>query len=136
MSLLSDTEIRALREALDDEYRAWSTYDQVLRDFGDVRPFNNIREAEGRHIRALAQLFERYYLTMPENPWAGNVPHYKTLREACQAGVAAEIENAGLYERLMASTERHDILEVFGNLQEASQERHLPAFRRCVERGR
>jgi hypothetical protein len=31
------------------------------------------------------------------------------------------------------STFRPDILAVFGNLQEASQQRHLRAFQRCVE---
>jgi hypothetical protein len=29
MNTLTETEIRALNEALDDEYRAWATYDQV-----------------------------------------------------------------------------------------------------------
>ena len=47
---------------------------------------------------------------------------------------AAEIANATLYDRIMASTRRADLLAVFGNLREASQERHLPAFRRCVAR--
>jgi hypothetical protein len=30
MHSLSDTEQQALREALDDEYRAWATYDPVI----------------------------------------------------------------------------------------------------------
>jgi hypothetical protein len=53
MPVLNDTEVRALQEALDDEYRAWATYDQVIHDFGNERPFINIREAEARHIEAL-----------------------------------------------------------------------------------
>jgi hypothetical protein len=56
MSNLTDAEIHALREALDDEYRAWATYDQVIADFGEVPPFANIREAEGRHIDAICAL--------------------------------------------------------------------------------
>jgi hypothetical protein len=63
------------------------------------------------------------------------VTRYANLQEACAAGVAAEIENGALYERLLASTQHPDILTVFRNLQEASQQRHLPAFQRCVERG-
>ena len=135
MSVLSETEQQSLRDALDDEHRAWATYDQVLRDFGPVRPFTNIREAEARHIGALTRLFERYGLEVPENPWPGRVPRFNSLHHACEAGVAAEVENAALYDRLMASTDRPDILEVFGNLREASQTRHLEAFRRCVSRG-
>ena len=135
MPTLDETEVRALHEALDDEYRAWATYDQVIADFGEVRPFSNIREAEARHIEALRTLFLRYGVGVPPNPWPGKVTRYANLRVACEAGVAAEIENAALYERLLASTRRPDILAVFRNLQEASQEHHLPAFQRCVERG-
>ena len=135
MTTLNEIEVSALHEALDDEYRAWATYDQVIADFGEVQPFSNIREAEARHIEALRALYLRYGLVVPANPWPGTVTRYASLREACEAGVAAEIENSALYERLLASTQRPDIVTVFRNLQEASQERHLPAFQRCVERG-
>ena len=134
MSTLNDAEVRALQEALDDEYRAWATYDQVVHDFGEVRPFVNIRDAEARHIGALLSIFGRYGLAPPPNPWPGNVDRYTSLRDACAAGVAAEIANAALYERLFGSTNRPDILAVYRNLHDASQQRHLPAFRRCVAR--
>jgi hypothetical protein len=135
MLVLNDLERRALHEALDDEYRAWATYDQVVRDFGHERPFINIVEAEARHIAALRSLFERYGLEVPENPWLGRVPRFASTREACAAGIEAEVDNSALYERLLRSTQRNDILAVFRNLQRASQERHLPAFRRCMSRG-
>jgi hypothetical protein len=131
---LNEAEIRALGEALDDEYRAWTTYEQVIRDFGAVRPFINIVEAEERHIGALNLLFARYAVPFPPNPWLGRVPRYASVREACEAGVRAEIDNASLYERLLEATQRKDIEAVFRNLQEASQQRHLPAFQRCAER--
>jgi hypothetical protein len=134
MSELSETEQQALRDALDDEYQAWATYDQVIRDFGPERPFINIREAEARHIEALRTLFERYGLEMPENPWPGRVRRFASTREACEAGIEAETANASLYERLTSSTRREDILTVFGHLRRASLERHLPAFRRCASR--
>jgi hypothetical protein len=136
MEQLSKTEIGALVEALDDEYQAFATYGQVIDDFGPVRPFVNIREAEERHIAALRRLFERYGVPMPENKWLGKAPRYRSIEEACRAGVEAEIANAALYERLLVSTERPHILRVYRALQEASQQRHLPAFRRCVERPR
>ena len=135
MTTLNEIEVQALNEALDDEYRAWATYDQVIADFGEVRPFDNIRDAEARHIEALRALFSHYGLVVPANPWPGKVTRYTSLQTACEAGVAAEIENGALYERLLSSTRRPDILTVFRNLQQASQERHLPAFQRCVERG-
>jgi hypothetical protein len=134
MSELTEPEIRALNEALDDEYKAFATYDRVIQDFGPVRPFVNIREAEARHIEALSRLFARYGQPRPANPWLDKAPRFASLHEACLAGMEAEIENARLYERVLASTQRPDMLTVFRNLQEASQLRHLPAFRRCVNR--
>jgi len=136
MTTLNEIEATALHEALDDEYHAWATYDQVIQDFGLVRPFSNIRDAEARHIEALLTLFDQYELTSPPNPWPGRVDRYPSLRDSCAAAAEAEIANAALYGRLLASTDRSDILMVFRNLRDASQERHLPAFRRCVERRR
>jgi len=134
MNDLSKTEIDALKEALDDEYKAIATYDQVIADFGSVQPFSNIREAEARHITALYRLFTRYGLSVPENSWPGKIVHYASLQAACEAGVAAEIANAELYDRLMQATQRPDILQVFRNLRAASQQRHLSAFKRCAQK--
>jgi hypothetical protein len=121
-------------QALDDEYRAWATYDQVIKDFGPVRPFVNIREAEGRHIEALLRLCRRYRVTAPGNPWIGKAPRYASVSEACRSGIEAEVANVALYDRLLASTARRDVRAVYDALRLASQDRHLPAFRRCAER--
>ncbi len=133
MNELTEAEIHALNEALDDEYRAWATYDQVITDFGEVPPFSNIREAEARHIEALCTLYARYGLPVPENPWPGKVARHASVQAACEAGVAAEIANGEMYQRLLGVTQRPDILTVLRNLQAASQERHLPAFQRCAQ---
>mgnify|MGYP000867928088 CR=1 FL=1 len=98
---LSETETRALNEALDGEYRAWATYDQVLADFGEVPPFSKISEAEARHIEAPCALFAGYGLPVPGNPWPGKVERYASLQAACEAGAAAEIANGEMYERLL-----------------------------------
>lgn len=131
---LDQQEAQALLEALDDEYKAHTTYDQVILDFGPVRPFINIVEAEARHIAALVKLFERYGLPVPPNPWPGKAPRYQSVDAACVAAVQAEIDNAALYDRLLASTHRPDVLAVLQALRSASQDRHLPAFQRCAQR--
>jgi hypothetical protein len=107
----------------------------VVADFGEIRPFVNIRGAEARHIDALLGLFERHHLPAPANPWPGRVKRYSRVRDACADAVEAEIANGALYDRLMARTTRPDLLAVFARLKEASQDRHLPAFRRCLDRG-
>ena len=104
---LNEGEVKALHEALDDEFRAFATYHQVIQDFGAVRPFINIRAAEARHITALKRVFARYRIPVPaRNPWLEKAPRYSDLAQACRAGVEAEIANAALYERLLASTNR------------------------------
>ncbi len=135
MNELTPAEAQALHEALDDEYHSWTTYDQVIADFGEVRPFTNIRDAQARHIDALTALFERYGLPLPVNTWHGRAPRYASVQAACEAAVAAEIANGQMYERLITTTQRSDIVGVLRNLQAASQQRHLPAFQRCGQGG-
>jgi hypothetical protein len=129
---LSDAEAEALRIALEDEYKAWSVYEQVIADFGAVRPFTQIQKAEEKHIDALVTLFERYGLEVPANEVAGSMPSFDTLAEACEAGVQAEIDNAALYDQLFDLTDNPDLIRVFTSLQQASQTKHLPAFERCA----
>ncbi|HSM22057.1 MAG TPA: hypothetical protein VK876_07600 [Rubrivivax sp.] len=135
MNTLTAAEVQTLHEAMDDEYHAWASYDQVISDFGPVRPFAPIRDAEARHALALSDLFVRYGLPVPANTWHGRVARHASLQAACEAAVAAEVANAEMYERLLATTERPDILAVLRKLQQASQQRHLPAFQRCARRG-
>jgi hypothetical protein len=129
---LTESEVDALLMALDDEYKAWSVYEQVIADFGEVRPFTSIQKAEENHIAALVTLFDRYGLEVPENEWVDNAPSFDTLAEACEAGVQAEIDNAELYAQLFDMVDNPDIIRVFTSLQRASQTKHLPAFETCA----
>lgn len=131
---LSRAEIDALEATLDDEYKSYETYAQVIDDFGAIRPFINIVDAEQRHYTALLRLFDRYGVAPPANRWHGHAPRYASVHEACVAAVTGEIENGALYDRALASTAREDILSVYRALQSASMERHLPVFQRCAGR--
>ena len=130
---LNKEEIKGLLLALNDEYMAWATYDQINKDFDSPRPFINIQRAEARHAERLKLLFETYKMPVPENEWIGNRPKFQSVKDACKAGIDAEIANAALYDKLFKSTKREDILFVYKNLQRASNENHLPAFKRCSE---
>jgi hypothetical protein len=129
---LSESEAEALQMALEDEYRAWSVYDQVIADYGSVSPFASIQRAEENHIAALVTLFDRYGLELPANEWPGDVAHYDSLDEACEAGVEAELDNAALYDQLFSMVDNPDIVRVFKSLQKASEAKHLPAFEQCA----
>jgi hypothetical protein len=135
---LSDEAKAAVLRALEDEYHAEAVYAATLDTFGEVRPFSNIIEAERKHQAALLDLLETYGVAAPANGYLtgekplGALP--ATLQEVCEIGVAAEIENARLYdEDLLPAVAGHpDIIQVFNNLRDASIDNHLPAFERCA----
>jgi len=129
----------AVLEALvgeEGEYAAYATYDAILNEYGNVNPYANIMAAEARHIDALKEILDQYEVAYPtENPYLGMLEAPDSLAEAAQAGVDAEIANVALYdEQLTAVSDYPDIVEVFVNLQAASQEQHLPAFQRAAAR--
>lgn len=132
---LKKAEVEGLLLALNDEYLATAIYKGVNEKFDDPRPFVNIVKAEERHASMLKDLFETYKIPLPENPWMGKAPSFDSVKAACEAGVEAEIVNRDLYEKLLKSTEREDILFVYKNLQRASEENHKPAFERCANGG-
>ena len=129
---LNQAEEEALLMAIDDEYKAWSIYEQVIDDFGGVRPFTSIQRAEENHIAALERLLQRYGMDVPANEWEGNVPSFDTLTEACAASAQAEIDNAELYDELFEMVDNVRVIRVFEALQRASESRHLPAFENCA----
>lgn len=122
---------QALCEALDDEYKARATYQAVIDAFGPILPFANIIQSEQRHINALLSLFSGRGLPAIHDPYALGMMAPESIEEACRIGVEAEIENAALYDRLMqAAAGDEEVLWVFRALRRASNECHLPAFRR------
>lgn len=123
----------ALDEALNDEYKALTTYQAVVSKFGSVKPFSMIQGAEEQHVSSLKTIYQKYGLTIPNNNWIGKVSVPNTLQQACQTGVDAEISNVALYkERLLPIVKDfEDIIIVFTNLMNASQQKHLPAFEKC-----
>lgn len=125
-----------LLDALDDERKAEAFYAAVIDKFGPVRPFSNIIQAEQRHAAALERQLQRLGLAVPSNPWVGKIEAPATLAAACERAIQDEIENIALYDRLIPQIDDPAVRQVMDNLQAASRDRHLPAFRRCLERER
>jgi len=132
---MNDTLEAVLNEALMDEYKARDTYRKVIEIFGQVRPFVNIVEAEQTHIDLLLPLYEQHGIPVPAEPDPDRIANPGSLLEACKTGVAAEVENVAMYDRLISATDQADVVAVLKWLQAASRDHHLPAFQRCVERG-
>jgi hypothetical protein len=133
-SPLADATRKALIEALADERAAEAYYQAVIDRHGQVRPFINIIESERRHQARLLTLFEKYGVPVPPASVAA-VQVGNDLSLECRKALQAEEENANLYDRWLEIIQEDDIREAFVDLQRASLENHLPAFRRCAERG-
>lgn len=129
----------AVLAALDDVRRAHAFHAAVLERFAGAMPFRMIVEAEARQAEALAGLLRRRGLEVPADRHLGGaaaraaVPATPTC--ACRIAVAAEIAN--LADRAVdlppSAAGPADVERVFRRLEEASRERHLPAFRHWAE---
>lgn len=126
--------LEALGLALADEYAAEALYREVLDQFGEVRPFSHIVNAEQRHSAALEHVYSRRDLVAPGNTGQelSQEPQWMTLQEACQVAVKAERDNVALYQDLLGRDLPVDVVRTFEHLRDASRERHLPAFERCA----
>lgn len=125
--------VTVLDQAIRDEYRAETTYEGVVRDFGAIQPFVNVLGAEERHSASIARLYVSRSLPPAANTWTlATVPHFATVTAACAAGVQAELANIAMYDALLATSLPGDVRQVFTNIRAASLENHLPAFRRCA----
>ena len=123
---------QALIDSINDEYKAKATYQKVIDKFGAVQPFASIIKAEATHIAELKTLFRKYKIAVPEDEWYGKIPAFSTIQEACAAGMQAEIDNVKMYDGLLEIAQEKDIVDTFKRLRAASQEKHLPSFKRCA----
>jgi hypothetical protein len=122
-----------IRIAIYDEYKAYETYKKVIEKFGVVQPFANIMQAEINHFEALSQIAQKYEVPLPMNDFEGKIQAPRSLLEAAEIGVVAEIENIKTYDDLIPHAVKYpDLLDVIYRLQAASYNNHLPALRQSV----
>ena len=128
---LTASEVTDLQDAILEEYGALNLYNAVIAQFGSVTPFSQIALSEQMHVNALVRQATKYGVSIPVNPGLATTPVFASLESACQAGAAAEIADAALYDELMSGTTHTDLLRVYQMLQSASLSSHLPAFQIC-----
>jgi hypothetical protein len=127
-----------LTYAIQDEYLARAEYQGIMAQFGTIRPFSNIIEAEGTHVSWLEQAFNNYKLPIPKDEAKAYIHVPATLKEAYEAGVQAEIDNIAMYDRFLATPlvqdpKYADLKTLFTNLRNASTN-HLEAFKNQLNR--
>jgi len=122
-----------LQIAVYDEFEAYETYKRIIEKFGNINPFVNIKEAEAVHYTTLIQLMQKYNIEVPINNFQTaiiDIPN--TVIECCELGVAQEIGNIAMYNNLLGFARDNDIIDILFQLQAASYNNHLPAFRSYV----
>jgi hypothetical protein len=135
--LLSSEVMDAMNDTLQEEYYSFFTYSGVVADFGEVSPFDNIDDAEQRHVNTIGALFASRGLDVPASIWDGsNTPEFDVLTDACAAGKVIELATIAMYQESLLLDLPLDVRTVFLSHLTASVEQHLPAFERCLDRGR
>ena len=115
-----------------DEQHAYAAYESIMEQFGEIRPFTNIQQAEVQHAEAWELLFERYDIPVPAMP-TFDIPVFDSVQDACALGAEAEIANMELYDDMLAAFEPYpDVYQVALALRDASEFSHLPAFESCA----
>lgn len=119
----------------DGEYAAAAAYQAVIDKFGAVEPYVSILAAENKHISALIRQLEGMGVSVPANPYLGELPAPTNLTDAAKAWAVGEIANVEMYDELLAKAQASNITRVLGNLRRASLESHLPLFELAAENG-
>ncbi|OCL90963.1 MULTISPECIES: ferritin-like domain-containing protein [Arcobacteraceae] len=122
-----------LQIAVYDEFKAYEIYTKVIEKFGNINPFLNIKEAEAIHYSVLIQLMQKYNIEVPINDLENKISIPESLIECYELGVAGEINNIALYNYLLSYAQDSDIIDTLYQLQAASYNNHLPAFRSHVQ---
>ncbi len=117
-----------LTYAILDEYMAQAEYLAIIEEFGEIRPFVNIVQAEAYHIELLLPLFEAYGIVVPENTAALDTVLPESITSALATGITAEEANIAMYNVFLAQADLpDDVRLVFEQLVSASRS-HLAAF--------
>jgi len=86
-----------------DEYRAAERYDQVLRTFGAVAPFQELLPLQAQRLTALREVYAQYPDRAMPDPLAGlhYQERYADLGGACEVSAEFERRTAERYARAL-----------------------------------
>lgn len=122
-----------LNYALEDEYLARSKYTVIIKEYGNIRPFSNIIQAELRHISWITELMKKYNYPVPEDDFYQYTVLPVSFKTSLETGMQAEIDNIDMYNSFLKQKLPGDVRDLFQELRNASKN-HLRAFRNKLKR--
>jgi len=126
-----ESTLGALTKALEDERKSAAMYMAVMKVHGERRPFSMIVNAERKHQQALIAQYNRLGADVPPpTDFSFDIPD--TFEGACEMAIQAELDNAALYDEIESAVRDPQILQTFSRLRAATENCHLPAFKRAA----
>lgn len=118
-----------LTYAIQDEYAAQSLYSNAIINYGAAEPFKRLLQEENGLIDLLTLLLTDYGVALPDLTEVREKQAIASLREACLAGIKAEIISIEMYNAFLAKDNLPDgVADVFQLLLDVSQS-HLDALK-------
>lgn len=126
-----------LTVALNGERDSLAFYQAVLAKFGpSTMPFATIAKAEVRHETAILNLFAKYGIPVPQNPYKPeNYAVPTSVALAAKMAADKEREDALVLADLARAATQPDVKRVLTNLERANRLNHIPAFLRVAASG-
>ena len=129
MLRLNECDARALRAALEHEYRSFVLHNRLARDFSPAPSVERIRDIEAAHIHTLEVLHKRLGISVPRRPRRMHVHRFRDARHACAAAIDAEREHLAVYRLLLETARDACVLAELRTLERESRDGHIPALR-------
>ena len=129
-----DPIVQAMDTMLDVERRTAAEYARVLRDHGNVAPFNELIEAERGQAEFIEYLYRDRNLPIPTSRWSvSNARSYRTLTEACAASLQSALRVAEQYDTYLEGPRElpGDVRRAFRHNRNASKHVQADKFRAC-----
>lgn len=127
---------KMLTYAIENEYLEKAKYEEIIKKFGDKRPFTDILKAKNINISLLKTTFPKYKIPIPKDRSREFVKMPSTIEESFEIAIREEIENMAMYNSfIIKKGVQQELIMIFVRLRDASRA-HLQALEMGLKRVR
>lgn len=127
---------KILTYAIENEYLEKAKYEEIIKQFGDKRPFTDILKAKNINISLLKTTFLKYKIPIPKDRSREFLKTPSTIEESFEIAIGEEIENMAMYNSfIIKKGVPQELIMIFVRLRDASRA-HLQALEMVLKRVR